>query len=436
MGRQIRHIVIFAFTLAGFSCAGDPDNHPPEIMVIRMDPQDMLVPGLSVKVSALVRDPDGDELLFQWESEGGDLDDPQARETTWRIYDSSEPGSYESLTLTVSDGRESHRYTKSVQIVEGYQLRGLISFKDTRIPIGGARVQAGILETFTDSSGWYQIPSIRPGEYILRVTREGFVSRDTVFHVKSPRSVCHVPLTGGEENTGTLQGRISTLDGISFEGLQVSLLNPDGTQSASSTLSGAGGEYELASVPRAIRHIKIKNQDPSSHFLEDSLEVAVAMDNKVQDHDVRIKVLRQIFRDTAMSGRDLWDFSGDVSEGFYRIGRGQSMRLKEFVEMPPDAEKALLWLNSFVVGGCNMVGKIPSHRLWISNAEGEYIGGISWGGEGSNYPTILDWYPSESPTFLGIFGIPVRLNLEVSPENSCVPDPFWRIYEFGLSYYY
>jgi hypothetical protein len=82
------------------------------------------------------------------------------------------------------------------------------------------------------------------------------------------------------------------------------------------------------------------------------------------------------------------------------------------------------------------VGKLPSHRIWISNVENEYLGGISFGGEGSNFTAEVPWYPSEPPTFLDIYGKLIKFHLEVYEENSCIPTPFWRIYQIEFSYYY
>jgi hypothetical protein len=64
------------------------------------------------------------------------------------------------------------------------------------------------------------------------------------------------------------------------------------------------------------------------------------------------------------------------------------------------------------------------------------MGGLSWGGEGSNFPAELEWYPSESPNFMDIYGRDVKLRLEIFWENTCIPNPLWRIYHLEFSYYY
>ena len=112
------------------------------------------------------------------------------------------------------------------------------------------------------------------------------------------------------------------------------------------------------------------------------------------------------------------------------------MILKQFLPIPEDAEKAMFSLNSYVIGGCDMVGDVPSHRVWIVNREEEYMGGITWGGDGNNYPAVIEWYPSEPPNFMDIYGRDIKLMLEVSGNNTCVPNPFWRIYQIEFNYYY
>lgn len=112
------------------------------------------------------------------------------------------------------------------------------------------------------------------------------------------------------------------------------------------------------------------------------------------------------------------------------------MVLRDFISVPADAEKAMFFLNSYVIGGCDLVGRLPSHRVWVSNEEREYLGGISWGGEGSNYTASVSWFLSDIPTFMDVYGKEIKLHLENSEENTCIPDPLWRIYQVEFSYYY
>jgi hypothetical protein len=180
----------------------------------------------------------------------------------------------------------------------------------------------------------------------------------------------------------------------------------------------------------------IRNEATESHFYEDSMIFQINLDNSGSSYDARIKIKRTILSDVYVSEKEQWVFDGVASDGFYLIGLGQRMELKEFISVPADAEGAMLYLDSYVIGGCDLVGKLPSHRVWISNVENEYLGGISFGGEGSNFPAKVAWYPSEPPTFIGVSGKQIKFHLELFEENSCLPDPFWRVYQLAFSYYY
>ena len=125
-----------------------------------------------------------------------------------------------------------------------------------------------------------------------------------------------------------------------------------------------------------------------------------------------------------------------MSDGYYLLGSGQQMVLRDFIAVPEDAQQALFTLNSFVIGGCDLVNNVPSHRVWIVNRDEEYMGGISWGGDGNNYSAEVAWYPSESPNFMDIYGRDLKIKLELFEQNPCVPDPLWRIYHIEFSYYY
>jgi hypothetical protein len=232
-----------------------------------------------------------------------------------------------------------------------------------------------------------------------------------------------------------LNGIVKTIDGVMYEGLRVVVLNPDETESELIGYTNSHGAFELERVPLGLRNLMIRSEAAESHFLNDTMIYQINMDNSGLSYDARIKVKRTILSDVYLSEKEKWDFDGEP-EGFYLIGKGQSMELKDFISVPADAERAMFYLDSYVVGGCDLVGKVPSHRVWISNVEREYLGGLSWGGEGTNFSAELSWYPSDIPTFISVYGKQIKFHLEVFEENNCVPLPLWRIYKLEFSYYY
>jgi hypothetical protein len=249
------------------------------------------------------------------------------------------------------------------------------------------------------------------------------------------KSIHHIHMSS-PTLTSQVSGTIGTNDGVSFQGLRVVLLNSDLTESQLYTFTDEDGHYHIPGIPQGNRSLLVRNEDPASHFLDDSLVFPVYLTQPDESRDARIKTLRTMFFDTRLSGTDLWDIRGDTAEGFYLLGKGSWMRLQEPVWIPEDAEDAMIHLRSYVVGGCDMIERLPSHRIWISNTDGKYLGGISWGGEGTNYPAEVSWYPSSSPTFLDVYGKEIFMHLELYDGSDCVPNPYWRIYDIGFSYYH
>ncbi len=437
MKEYVRKIAVLSglalIILAG--CDDDSGNHAPEIVSINLDPSGNFIPGYDIVISADVNDSDGDPLEYLWESTGGDIVEPDQNPATWELYTTAEPFSYEAITLTVSDGKSSVTRTRTIQVGQGLTVSGTTCYSGTTIPVPGATVSIGKYTTTSGEDGSYVVKSLREGYHQVTASKDGFDLFEASEYVDNPLSIYNISMTS-PTLTSRVTGVINTLDNITLEGLKVSLLNPDDSESALTGFTGEAGTYEIPGVPHGSRKLLIRSDVPESHFLNDSLIFEIELDGMALIHDVRIKTLRTVISDSYLSQQEKWIFDGDVSDGFYLLGKGHQLKLKDFIDVPEDAEKATLYLNSFVVGGCDMIGILPSHRVWISNAEGEYMGGISWGGEGNNFEAKVSWIPSDQPTFLDIYGKQLKLNLELFGENNCIPNPQWRIYEVGFNYYH
>ena len=426
--------LIPAIMLGLVSCFG-PDNTPPVIEAIVLDPPGNYTPGSDIEVTAVVSDREGDPVTFLWESEGGIIHQPLEESATWELFTGAEPLSYEEIFLTVSDGKESTTRSKSIQVSRGLLVTGFTYYEGTSIPVPGVEVRIGKFTTLSDETGFYAINHLKEGPETIVATREGFDLFEEEIYVDYLKSIHHIHMSS-PTLTSQLSGTIGTNDGVSFGGLKVVLLNSDWTESQLYTFTNDQGEYEIPGIPQGSRFLMVRSEDPASHFLDDSLVFQVNLTRPDESLDTRIKTLRTLFFDTHLSGTELWDLNGDTTDGFYLLAKGSRMHLQEPVWIPEDAEDAMVYLRSFVVGGCDMIGKLPSHRIWISDAAGKYLGGISWGGEGTNYPAEVSWYPSSSPTFLNLYGKEISLQLELYEGSDCVPNPFWRIYDIGLSYYH
>jgi hypothetical protein len=405
------------------------------IDAIMLDPSEEYTPGSDIGVSAIVTDRDGDPLEFYWSSNGGTLKEPDQPSTTWELSTRAEPLSYESITLTVTDGKGAVTRSKTIQVSEGLLIEGFTYFSGTSIPVPGVEITIGKFSTISDEMGYYHISNLKEGNTLVTATKNGFEPYEAMVFVDNPKSTYQIMMSSPTESK-PISGQVKTVDNLVFEGLKVSLLNPDWSESKLFGFTDPSGRFEIDAVPLGIRYLMVASESDKSHFLNDSLIYQIKLDGAGDQFDTRIKIKRSVLSDQFMSEEGSWEYQGSLSEGFYQIKKGEQMVTKEFIRLPADAEKAMLYLNSYVIGGCDLVGNLPSHRAWIMNVEGEYMGGLSWGGEGNNYQAELEWYPSESPNFMDIYGKEVKLKLEVSEQNNCIPDPLWRIYQIEFSYYY
>ncbi|HER08167.1 MAG TPA: hypothetical protein ENO20_04585 [Bacteroides sp.] len=432
--KRISQLTIVLLVLM-VSCFGELGNSPPVIESVVLDPPGNFTPGSDIQISAIVEDKDGDHLEFFWESEAGIIAEPSQLSTSWELSTLAEPLSYEHITLTVSDGKELVTKTRTIQVSEGLIMSGYTYFAGTTIPVPGVEVRIGKFSALSDAKGYYLIQHLKEGNEQVVATKEGFDRFESTVYVDNPKSTFHVSMTS-PVGTGRISGFIQTIDQQAFEGLKVVLLNPDNTDSQLAGYTDRQGYYEIAQVPSGNRTLLIRNEASESVFLHDSITYDFLMQGPEKSYDARIKIKRTIIEDSYMSEIDDWDYKGNTSDGFYVLERGDKLVLKEPFTIPADAEAAMLYINSFVIGGCDLVGKLPSHRAWIANRDHENMGGISWGGDGNNFRAEVSWYPSDSPTYMNIYGREIMLYLEIFGETSCVPDPLWRIYNLKFSYYY
>lgn len=432
--RTLRNIILL-LTLALTSCFKEPGNYPPEISDIVLIPSVELTPGSDIELSAVVSDPDGDDLQFYWEANSGMVKDPFSPVTTWELSMEAEPLSFKRISLTVTDGRASVTRSRTIQVAEGLLLEGYTYFSGTTIPVPGVKVTIGKFTGYSDDNGYFVFPHLKEGTAMLQASKEGFDESSTGVYLQNARSSILIEMSSGTRSR-QIGGQIRTVDHLTFGGLKVSLLNPDFTESELHGFTDAGGQFVIPSVPLGTRYLMVSNRSPDTHFLNDTLIYRIEPDLNTGTFDARIKIRRTVLSDRFASQSERWEPEGAVSDGFYLLGKGQQMTLREFIRVPEDAEKAMVSLQSFVVGGCDMVGRVPSHRLWVLNSGGAYMGGVSWGGEGNNFSAELEWFPSESPNFMDIYGRDIKLRLEIFGENPCVPLPQWRIYQVEFSYFY
>ncbi|MGW8314344.1 MAG: carboxypeptidase-like regulatory domain-containing protein [Bacteroidales bacterium] len=402
---------------------------------ILLEPADQFTPGSVIGLAAVVWDQDGDDLEYYWESQGGKVLGPFNPTATWELSLEAEPLSYESITLTVTDGRASVTRSKTIRITEGLMVEGYTYFQGTTIPVPGVEVVIGNFTTYSDDRGYYSIPHLKEGSAVLKGSKEGFDPFESEIEVDDARSTFYIYMTSPTESR-QITGNIHTVDSLTYEGLKVSLLNPDFSESNLTAYTDLSGDFTISGVPVGHRVLMVSNTLSMSHFLNDTLVYAIDMNEGANRFDARIKIRRTVLSDRYLSESERWDLEGTMAGGFYLLGKGEHLTLKEFIKVPGDADQAMVYLNSFVIGGCDIMGGAPSHRLWVINGSGANMGGVSWGGNGNNFSADIEWYPSESPNFMDIYGREIKLRLEVYSENPCILKPQWRIYQIEFNYYY
>lgn len=110
-----------ALALLLVSCSEDPGpeaNLPPTIREIVARPPAVVLEG-QTQLTALASDANGDVLAYCWEAASGTLSDPRADDTFWTAPDSA--GVF-TVTLTVSDGRDSVMAEVALEVGEGSLL--------------------------------------------------------------------------------------------------------------------------------------------------------------------------------------------------------------------------------------------------------------------------------------------------------------------------
>mgnify|MGYP005857168155 CR=1 FL=1 len=124
----MRTLALFCFiAVSVIGCnifSSDDSNEDPVIESINLDTQEILT-DQGVWITAVVTDPDGDDVTFSWTSSsgtiltGGASDVPDHSPTTnparWRAP--SNPGEY-TITCTVNDGKVTTSKSKSVTVNE------------------------------------------------------------------------------------------------------------------------------------------------------------------------------------------------------------------------------------------------------------------------------------------------------------------------------
>ncbi len=147
-------------------------------------------------------------------------------------------------------------------------VEGYIYYAGTTIPVPGVTVSVASISSATNTHGNYKLSGIPQGNYTLNATKEGFDQYSANIDVVGQTQ--HVAEMHSLTFTGSVSGHVSNQFNELIAGIEVVILNPDGSPSSLSTISGEEGNYTIHFVPlgeRTFSYRSDKHQQHQSEFL-------------------------------------------------------------------------------------------------------------------------------------------------------------------------
>jgi hypothetical protein len=152
------------------------------------------------------------------------------------------------------DGRDTVRVVMTVASVD--RVFGHVFFVGTRIPVPGVSVRLGEYQTATDDAGYYELAGVRLGPMTLSAAREGFEPYERALQLPED-GLEQTIYMATEERAHSVTGSVRNSLGTALRQALVVLLNPDGSVSQLSAVTGADGSFVLPGVPDGHREIRV-----------------------------------------------------------------------------------------------------------------------------------------------------------------------------------
>ncbi len=298
-----------------------------------------VTPGGFVQLSATASDDDGDNLLFKWSSDAGELVSADSSATLWQFPLTAQVGQMPEVSLTVSDGNDSVSTSGTITIIAGISISGHVYYRDTKIPIPDVKVSVNNLSASTDENGFYQIDYIpAEGNYELQAFKEGFDEYNKKVTISEMNTIFNIELNS-EELTGVLSGTIHTIDEIKLSGMKIWLLNPDRSLSLISAVSARDGSYLLSHIPPGSREFYVANESSIYESLPDSFQLEIK--DTGQEHSSRIKIRREAYKEVGTENYLDWQRvdAEVISDAYSLSGAGGFLKMLKLIDIPVDAEK-------------------------------------------------------------------------------------------------
>jgi hypothetical protein len=330
------------------SCKKD-DNSAPVIHVITFAPS-LGTPGATVQVSAIVTDVENDRITYFWTTDYGEISDPASPIAYWTISPDASIDSLATIRLTVTDGKGIAGKDQKINIVAGVEVKGLVCYAGTIIPVPGAIVRMGEITTTTTADGKYVFPNIPKGINKITATKEGYDPYAKSIEFKYPTNTYKIEMTSSTE-TKQLSGTVKTLIGEPLYGIRVTILNPDSTGSGLTDITDVNGNYQIAAVPQGTRILQLTNETNRNDCKTIIHEVYVA--NSDKNYDAGMKMLR-VFE--TISSTTQWtyeDFQPKVvwdGSAWNLKGGSNNYSIKGSIIVPPEAEDVKVKIRHMFIG--------------------------------------------------------------------------------------
>ena len=140
-------------------------------------------------------------------------------------------------------------------------IDGVVLFAGTIIPVGGVNVRAGEIAAISSEDGSFHLIGVTAGKQALTAEKPGFIPFSAEIDVLEGLNIMDIQMIS-PAMTSNVHGQITgDFTGNPQPGLEVIMLNPDGSESAVKATTIESGFYQLQHVPFGERTIIVKSEN-------------------------------------------------------------------------------------------------------------------------------------------------------------------------------
>ena len=251
MNQVVKVIVSFLVLIIYSGCS--KQNEPPIIQSLTANSQSIYI-NKTTQLTCVATDPDGENLTYSWSSTNGYFSgDNTTGSVTWNAPDES--GNH-TIEVSVSDGKTTAVKTIVIEVLQTVNVEGYVYYSGTKIPVSGVRIALGDEQFTTNESGEFIIKA-GLGIQVIKAEKDGFNTYTENLTVVKGSNKIKIEITS-DSFTKMIYGSLkNSYDLISVEGVKIVVLNPDESESGLLATTSSSGSYEIPSVPKGFRLIKV-----------------------------------------------------------------------------------------------------------------------------------------------------------------------------------